>query len=70
MDIERLFKIVISDYTNERLKLDEALESAINSNENVFTKTKMIKKIMKKIAINELSMVKFTNMIPNNNTQN
>jgi predicted nucleotidyltransferase len=70
MNLERLFKIVMSDYATERLKLEEQLESIMNSNQDIHTKTKIIKKVLRKITINEASMLKFASMIPNNNLQN
>lgn len=70
MDMERLFKIVITDLTSERLKLEESLESAINSKMEIETKVKTIKDILAKITINEASITKFSSMITNNNLQN
>ena len=70
MDMERLFKIVITDLTSERLKLEEALESTINSKMEIETKVKTIKDILAKITINEASITKFSSMITNNNLQN
>lgn len=60
----------MSDYTTERLKLEEQLESIMNSNQDIDEKTNMIKKVLKEITINEASMLKFASMIPNNNLQN
>lgn len=70
MEIDRLFKIIMSDLTSERMKLEEELEFAINSRENIHTKVSMIKNLLEKITINEASMMKFASMIPNNNLQN
>lgn len=70
MEIDRLFKIIMSDFTSEQMKLEEELEFAINSRENIHAKVSTIKSLLEKITINEASMMKFASMIPNNNLQN
>ena len=68
--MDRLFKIIMSDMTSERMKMEEELEFVINSREDIHTKVSTIKKVLERITINEASMMKFASMIPNNNLQN
>lgn len=68
--MDRLFKIIMSDLTSERMKMEEELEFVINSREDIHTKVNTIKKVLERITINEASMMKFASMIPNNNLQN
>jgi len=70
MDVERLFKIVMMDLNSDILKLEDELESTINSNLDVNKKTKKIKKLLSKMVMIEASIVKFTNMVSTNNNNN
>ena len=69
MDIERLFKIVMMDLNSDLLKLEDELETTINSSMDVNEKTKKIKTLLSSIAITEASVTKFSDMvsITNNN---
>ena len=69
MDGERLFKIVMMDLNSDLLKLEDELETTINSSMDVNEKTKKIKTLLSKIAITEASITKFSDMvsITNNN---
>ena len=70
MDGERLFNIVMMDLNSDILKLEDELESTINSNLDVNEKTKKIKKLLSNIAMVEASVVKFTSMVSINNNNN
>lgn len=70
MDGERLFKIVMMDLNSDILKLEDELESTINSNLDVNEKTKKIKKLLSKMVMVEASIVKFTSMVSINNNNN
>jgi hypothetical protein len=70
MDGERLFKIVMMDLNSDVLKLEDELESTINSNLGVNEKTKKIKKLLSKMVMVEASIVKFTSMFSINNNNN
>lgn len=52
------------------MKLEEELEFAINSKDDIHTKVSNVKDLLNKIIINEASIIKFASMIPNNNLQN
>ena len=60
----------MSDLTSEKMKLEEELEFAINSKDDIHTKVSNVKDLLNKIIINEASIIKFASMIPNNNLQN
>jgi prophage DNA circulation protein len=68
--MERFFNIIMSDLTSEKMKLEEELEFAINSKDDIHTKVSNVKDLLNKIIINEASIIKFASMIPNNNLQN
>lgn len=63
MDGERLFKIVMMDLNSDLLKLEDELETTINSSMDVNEKTKKIKKLLSNIAITEASITKFSTMV-------
>lgn len=63
MDGERLFKIVMMDLNSDLLKLEDELETTINSSIDVNEKTKKIKKLLSNIAITEASITKFSSMV-------
>jgi hypothetical protein len=68
MNTERIFKIVMTDLTCERLKLEEDLERVINSTLETEFKTQQIKSILNRIVIVDASLAHFSSMMNNNNT--
>jgi hypothetical protein len=68
MNTERIFKIVMTDLTCERLKLEEDLERVINSTLETEFKTQQIKSILNRIIIVDASLAHFSSMMNNNNT--
>ncbi len=60
------------DLNSDLLKLEDELETTINSSMDVNEKTKKIKTLLSSIAITEASVTKFSNMvsITNNNILN
>jgi hypothetical protein len=54
---------MLSDLSIENLKLQDKLERAINSEENIDDKVFTVKEILGDIAINELSIEKFKTMV-------
>ncbi len=58
------------DLNSDVLKLEDELESTINSNLGVNEKTKKIKKLLSKMVMVEASIVKFTSMFSINNNNN
>ena len=71
MNSERLFKIIISDLTSEKMKNEEELERIINLDMETDVKILTIKNILKQISLTELSIAKFSSMLTvnNNNTK-
>jgi len=70
MNTDRIFNAVLMDYTSEQIKLEDKLERTINSNTDIYEKTKEIKRLLNKIVTNESSLLKFKNMVSINNTNN
>jgi hypothetical protein len=73
MNSDRLFKIIISDLSSEKMKNEEELERIINSVMETDLKISTIKSILREISLTELSIAKFSGMLKvndnNNNTQ-
>jgi hypothetical protein len=69
MNTERLFNAVLIDYSSEQLRLEDKLETVINSKMDIDDKINQIKSLLAKITTNEASILKFKSMvsIPNNN---
>ena len=70
MNADRLFKIIISDLTSERLKLEENLENVINSDLEIDYKVATVKELLKEITLTESSLIRFTNMLSGDETNN
>ena len=73
MNTERLFNIIATDLTSDKLKLEHELERIINSDLEIGFKTKTIKDLLANIATIEISLNKFISMVGNNtklNTEN
>jgi uncharacterized protein YutD len=69
MNTERLFNAVLIDYSSEQLRLEDKLETVINSKMDIDDKINQIKSLLAEITTNEASILKFKSMvsIPNNN---
>lgn len=64
MDAKRLANLVLGDLTLENMKLQERLESAINSTTlDVDAKLFTVKELLKSLTINELSTAKFQQLV-------
>ena len=71
MNSERLFKIILSDLTLEKLKNEEELERVINSDKEIEVKIDRIKSLLNQISLTEISIAKFSGMLTvNNNNDN
>lgn len=68
MNTERIFRIVMTDLSCERLKLEEDLERVINSDIESEVKVQEIKSFISRIAIVDASLAQFSSMMNNNNT--
>ena len=67
MNTERLFNIIITDLTNDRIKYEHELERIINSDIDIDDKLIVVKDLLTKINITEMNITKFSGMINNNN---
>jgi predicted metal-dependent enzyme (double-stranded beta helix superfamily) len=68
METNRIISIIISDLSLENLKLQESLEKAINSSDDVNTKLTKVKMYLAELATNEMMLTKFQSLVsPQNN---
>ena len=68
METNRIISIIISDLSLENLKLQESLEKAINSSDDVNTKLTKVKMYLAELATNEMMITKFQSLVsPQNN---
>ena len=65
MDTKRFIDLIISDMTTEKLQLETELERSVNLDVDTATKVFTVKKLLKDIAICELSLAKFMAMLNN-----
>jgi hypothetical protein len=71
MNSDRLFKIILSDLTSEKMKNEEELERVINSDNEIEVKVDKIKYLLNQISLTEISIAKFSGMLTiNNNNDN
>ncbi len=72
MDTNRVLQIVLSELSLENLKLQEKLESAVNSNSEIDMKVSNLQTIITQLAISDLKIAKYQPMLQqqqNNNQQ-
>lgn len=71
MDTNRVLQIVLSELSLENLKLQEKLESAVNSTSEIDHKVSTIQQIITQLSISDLKIAKFQSMLQqqNNNQQ-
>jgi hypothetical protein len=73
MDTNRVINIILTDISLENLKLQENLEQEINSTKKINEKVLAVKDALRSLAINELMIAKFQELIlktDNNNNLN
>lgn len=70
MGEKRIFGILITDLTSDKLKLEEELERMLNLNYNIEKKVIKVKKILSKINIIELNINKLKTYIGEDLTNN
>ena len=69
MSTERLFKIILTDLSSDRLKFEEELERIINSNSETTFKVEEIKSILSKISIVDSSLNQLMSMMNYNTNE-
>ena len=73
MDTNRVINIILTDISLENLKLQESLEQEVNSTKKINEKILAVKDALRALAINELMIAKFQELIlktDNNNNLN
>ncbi len=70
MNTERFFKIMVMELSNSILKIEEDIETTINSKLDIEVKVKTVKKLLVKLTNAENSFNRFTSMMPNEETNN
>lgn len=70
MGEKRIFGILITDLTSDKLKLEEELERMLNLNINIEKKVIKVKEILSKINIIELNINKLKTYIGEDLTNN
>jgi hypothetical protein len=63
MEDSRIVKIIISDLSLEALKLEDELETTMNSSIEINEKVVKIKELLGKITQNEAMIFKFTQLV-------
>jgi len=66
---ERIFNIILSELTSEKLTYEEELERVINSNNDTEYKVSNIKKLIELLTFKEATIAKFLGMVENNNEE-
>lgn len=67
MNSERFIRIILTDLSSDLMKAEEELERVINSATDTNDKICLVKQLLEKISLIELSINKFNSMISNNN---
>ena len=66
MNTERLFTIILMDFSLEKLKIEEELQNVINSDTVVSEKLSTIKSLVNRLVSIDASIVKFTQLTNTN----
>jgi len=70
--MSRIINIILTDLASEIMKYEEAMETAINSKEDIEVKVETIKKYLAKVVETERMIEKwksYTQSVNNNNNQ-
>lgn len=70
MNTERVFNIIVTNLTADKLKLEEEIERAVNSDIDTEIKISRIKNLLSNLVTTELSLTKFMSMVNNNTKPN
>jgi len=68
MNTERLFNVVLLEWSSEKLKIEDDLERVIASDENIGNKSFRIKKLVAKLATVEKNIEKLNSDITSKKT--
>lgn len=70
MNTQRLFNVVLLDWSTEKLKIEDELERVIASDDNIDNKSYRIKELVAKLTTVEANIEKFNSMVSINNNEN
>lgn len=70
MNTERLFKTVMMDLSSTQAKLEDKLETTINSEIELSQKSAAVQKLLIELVQIEMAMTKFNSMLIQNNNEN
>ena len=70
MNTERLFNVVLLELTTDKMQIEDNLEQAFASTDNIQVKSMRIKDLVARLAAVESTINKFNAMVSINNNEN
>ena len=70
MNTERLFNVVLLELTTDKMQIEDNLEQALASTDNIQVKSMRIKDLVARLAAVESTINKFNAMVSINNNEN
>lgn len=70
MNTQRLFNVVLLDWSIEKLKIEDDLERVIASDDDIDNKSHRIRQLVARLTTVEANIEKFNNMVSVNNNEN
>ena len=70
MNTQRLFNVVLLDWSTEKLKIEDDLERVIASDDDINSKSYRIRQLVANLTAVEANIEKFNSMVSVNNNEN
>ncbi len=70
MNTQRLFNVVLLDWSTEKLKIEDDLERVIASDDDIESKSYRIRQLVANLTAVEANIEKFNSMVSVNNNEN
>lgn len=70
MNTQRLFNVVLLDWSTEKLKIEDDLERVIASDDDINSKSYRIRELVARLTTVEANIEKFNSMVSVNNNEN
>lgn len=70
MNTQRLFNVVLLEWSTEKLKIEDDLERVIASGDDIDDKSHRIKQLVARLTTVEANIEKFNSMVSVNNNEN
>jgi len=70
MNTQRLFNVVLLDWSTEKLKIEDDLERVIASDDDIESKSYRIRQLVGQLSAIETNIEKFNSMVSVNNNEN